>query len=225
MQLETPVIRSLSLLGVVSIFLVFATSAGANVLINEVDADTPGTDVLEFVELFGPANEPLDGLVLVFYNGNGDVSYNAFDLDTFATDANGFFLVGNAGVLPAPSIVFAANGLQNGADAVALYFGDASNFPNGTPVTTTNLIDAIVYDTSDADDLGLLVLLNAGQPQVNEAGAGDKDNHSNQRCPDGGGGARVTTSYIQDIPTPGSFNICVVQEESATWGKVKSIYR
>ena len=62
------------------------------------------------------------------------------------------------------------NLIQNGADAVALLVGDAVNFPNDTPVTTADLIDAIVYDTDDSDDAGLLVLLNAGQTQVNERG-------------------------------------------------------
>jgi len=179
-----------------------------NVLINELDADTPSTDVLEFVELYdgGIGNTPLDGLVVVFYNGNGDVSYNAFDLDGFTTDANGFFLLGNSAVTPTPSIIFSNNGLQNGADAVALYTGDSTDFPNGTAVTITNLIDALVYDTNDADDAGLLVLLNAGQPQVNEDGAGSKDTHSNSRLPDGGT-QRNTDTYVQQTPTPGATNI------------------
>ncbi|MCA9955686.1 MAG: lamin tail domain-containing protein, partial [Anaerolineales bacterium] len=142
------------------------------VIINEVDSDTDGTDVLEFVELYdgGFGNTPLDGLAVVFFNGNGDTSYAAYDLDGFSTDANGYFLLGNADVVPTPSIVFASNGLQNGADAVALYQDDAANFPNGTAITTTNLLDALVYDTNDADDAELLTLLNAGQPQVNEGG-------------------------------------------------------
>jgi predicted extracellular nuclease len=184
---------------------------GAGVIINEADADTAGTDILEFVELFdgGAGNTALDGLVVVFYNGNGDVSYNAFDLDGFSTDADGYFVLGNAGVVPTPSIIFGSNGLQNGADAVALYAGDAASFPDGTAVTTTDLRDALVYDTSDADDAGLLALLNAGQPQVNENGAGNKDGHSNQRCPNGSGGARNTSNYAQFAPTAGSANVCV----------------
>jgi hypothetical protein len=56
------------------------------------------------------------------------------------------------------------NTLQNGADAVALYQANAVDFPNGTPVTAVNLIDAIVYDTSDADDPVLLQLLNQPTP-------------------------------------------------------------
>lgn len=185
-------------------------------MINEVDSDTPGTDAAEFVELYdgGVGNTSLDGLVVVFFNGNGDVSYAAYDLDTFSTNASGYFVMGNASLVPQPSIIFGNNFLQNGADAVALYFGDATSFPNGTSVTTANLIDAIVYDTDDADDAGLLVLLNLGQPQVNENGGGDKDNHSIQRCPNGSGGLRNTDTYTQAAPTPGTEN-CPIPTELA----------
>ena len=179
-------------------------------LINEVDADTPSTDVLEFIELYdgGDGNTALDGLVVVLYNGNGDTSYNAFDLDGYNTNADGYFLLGNADVVPTPDIIFSSNGLQNGADAVALYIGDAADFPNGTALTTDNLVDAVVYDTNDADDAGLLVLLNADQPQVNENSNGNKDDESNQRCPNGEGGARNTDTYQQFAPTPGDENVC-----------------
>lgn len=188
----------------------FSTLAVASsVVINEIDSDTPGTDALEFVELFdgGSGNTSLDGLVLVFYNGANDLTYASFDLDGFSTDANGYFLLGNSGVTPAPNIIFGNGVLQNGADAVALYAGNASGFPNGTPVTTNNLIDAIVYDTDDADDAGLLALLNAGQPQVNENAGGDGANHSSQRIPNGSGGARNTDTYAPFPPTPGAENV------------------
>jgi hypothetical protein len=98
--------------------------------------------------------------------------------------------------------------LQNGADAVALFAGNATDFPNGTVVSTTNLIDAMVYDTDDADDPGLLVLLNADQPQVNENGGGSGTTHSSGRCPNGSGGARNTSTYQQAAPSPGAPNIC-----------------
>jgi len=184
---------------------------GTFVIINEVDADTPGTDIAEFVELYdgGTGSTPLDNLVLVFFNGSNDLSYAAFDLDGFSTDADGYFLLGNAGVVPTPAIIFASNGLQNGADAVALYTDDAASFPNGTALTTSNLIDALVYDTSDADDAELLVLLNAGQPQVNENANGDGAGQSSQRCPNGSGGLRNTATYAQFAPTPAAENVCV----------------
>ncbi len=191
----------------------------AAVIINELDSDTPGIDIAEFIELYdgGSGNTSLDGLVVVFYNGSSDTSYDSFDLDGYTTNADGYFVLGNPGVANVDLTFLPGSGgaLQNGADAVALFTGDATDFPNGTAVTTTNLIDALVYDTDDADDLGLLALLNAGQPQVNENGGGDKDNQSNQRCPDGSGGARNTDSYAQFAPTPGAENTCgaVVPQE------------
>jgi predicted extracellular nuclease len=179
-----------------------------DIVINEVDSDTPGTDALEFVELYdgGDGNTSLDGLAVVFFNGSNDLSYASFDLDGFSTDANGYFVLGNGGV--APDVTFSDGVLQNGADAVALYQGDAADFPANTAVTTTDLIDALVYDTADADDAGLLILLNAGQPQVDEAGGGDSANQSNQRCPNGSGGARNTNTYAQFTPTAGAENTC-----------------
>ena len=184
--------------------------ATAQIVINEVDADTPGTDTAEFVELYdgGAGNTDLTGLVLVFYNGSDDASYKAFDLDGTSTGADGFFVlcgdaanVANCDLDVSPN----TNLIQNGADAVALFTGDATDFPNDTPVTTTNLLDAVVYDTDDGDDAGLLVLLNAAQPQVNENGGGDKDNEANARVPDGGT-ARNTDTYLQQAPTPGATN-------------------
>ncbi|GAB5526500.1 MAG: hypothetical protein Roseis2KO_43720 [Roseivirga sp.] len=184
----------------------------ATIIINEVDADTPGTDAEEFIELYdgGVGNSPLDGLVVVLYNGSSDVSYRAIDLDGFSTDANGFFVIGNAGV-PNVSITIPGNGIQNGADAVALYQADAADFPNGTALSLTNLVDAFVYDTNDSDDAGLLTLLNAAEPQINEDGENDKDNHSNQRFANGTGGALNTSSYVQAIPTPGAANTNITE--------------
>ncbi len=184
----------------------------ATIIINEVDADTPGTDAEEFLELYdgGVGNSPLDGLVVVLYNGSSDVSYRAIDLDGFSTDTNGFFVIGNAGV-PNVSITIPGNGIQNGADAVALYQADAADFPNGTALSLTNLLDAFVYDTNDGDDAGLLTLLNTGEAQINEDGENDKDNHSNQRFANGTGGALNTSSYVQAIPTPGAANTNITE--------------
>ena len=168
----------------------------ADIIINEVDADTAGTDILEFVELYdgGVGNSALDGMVLVFYNGSDNASYAAYDLDGQTTNGEGYFVIGNAAVTNV-SIVIPSNGLQNGTDAVALYTGNDTDFPNDTPVTIINLLDAMVYDTNDSDNPDLLVLLNAGQAQINEDGAGDKDVHSSQRIPNGAGGASAGQIY------------------------------
>jgi hypothetical protein len=187
-------------------------------VINEIDADTLGTDTAEFIELYdgGVGNTALDGLTVVLFNGNGDASYQSFDLTSFATDANGYFVLGNAAV-PNAQITFANNLLQNGADAVALYAGEAADFPNGTAVTTANLLDAVVYDTNDSDDAELLTLLNSGQPQVNEGANGQSDVESLQRFPNGTGGQRQTDSFITGLPSPGAMNAATIEFASATF--------
>src|SRR6185369_10949861 len=183
----------------------------------EVDVDQTSTDTAEFVELYdgGAGNTSLNGLVVVLYNGSNDQSYAAFDLDGFSTNANGYFTIGNSGVAGV-DITFANGNLQNGADAVAIYQASGTDFPNGTAVTTTNLQDAIVYDTGQADDAGLLVLLNGGQPQVNEAADGDSTTVSMQRCPDGSGGARNTASYALHAPTADGQNTCPAPSPTPT---------
>lgn len=183
------------------ILLFIATYVQSQVLvINEVDADNPSTDTEEFIELkSSTANMALDGYVVVLFNGSNDASYNAIDLDGKSTDANGLFVIGTSGVSPTADFLFSAssNAIQNGADAIAIYQDDATNFPNGTAVTATNLIDAFVYDTNDGDDAGLMATLSVSA-QYNEGAAGDKDNHSNQRKADG--------TYEAKEPSPSVLN-------------------
>lgn len=190
--------------------LSFTTQAApaTNIIINELDSDQNSTDTGEFIELYdgGVGNTSLSGLALVFYNGSNDQSYLALDLDGQHTDGNGYFVIGNPGV-PGVGLTFPDNTLQNGQDAVALYVGNASAFPNGTLVKLSNLLDALVYDTDDADDPGLLALLNAGEPQVNEGGGGNALAHSVGRCGDTQI-ARNTSTYTTGLPSPGMANNC-----------------
>ena len=190
-------------------FTTAAVVVANNIIINELDSDTPGTDAAEFVELYdgGVGNTSLNGLVLVFYNGATDTSYRTISLNGQTTNGSGYFTVGNAGV-PGVDLTFPGNTLQNGEDAVALYAANAADFPNGSPVTLTNLRDAVVYDTNDPDDPGLLVLLNAGQPQVDESSGTASDVDSIGRCPNGDGGARNTSTYLARTPTPDTVNNC-----------------
>lgn len=173
------------------------------IVINEIDADQVSTDTGEFIELYdgGVGNVSLNGKTLVLFNGATDTAYRVIDLAGMFTDANGFFVVGNSGVAGV-DLTFPNDTLQNGQDAVALYAGA---FSLGAAVTTTNLLDAVVYDTDDADDPGLLVLLEAGQPQVNENQNSLGTSQSLSRVPDGGA-PRTTDTYVAQAPTPGAPN-------------------
>ena len=182
-----------------------AAPAPPSIVINEIDSDTPSFDNAEFIELFdgGSGNTSLDGLVLVFFNGGvGNQSYLTIDLTGFSTDANGYFVIGDPSVNPDLAFGTGVNtsDIQNGPDAVALYAGSASDFPDGTVATTANLIDAVAYDTNDADDIDLLTALGLSV-QINEDELGDKDTDSIGRDPNGTGDFAVL-----DSPTPGAAN-------------------
>ena len=180
---------------------------GPSVVLNELDSDTPsGSDIAEFLELFGPPSTSLTGLVLVLFDGGTDTAYQAFDLDGHSTDAGGFFVAGNLAV-PNTDLVIANGIVENGADAAALFVGDAAAFPSGTPVTEVNLVDALVYGTDDASDIGLISVLTPGQPQQNENATGNQEANSLSRLPNGSGLPRQTTTVGTATPTPGTTNV------------------
>ena len=184
-----------------------------HLLINEVDADTAGTDAAELVEIAtGVPGVSLAGYTLVFWNGSNDQSYLALSLNG-TTDAAGLLLTGNSGLMPSPSAMctWPNNTLQNGQDAVSVHQAPPASFPNNTAVTAANIIDAVVYETADADDAGLLDVLigPAGSPgyvQADEgmAGAGSPaEMQSVQRC---GDGRRRGDKFVAGAPSPGVAN-------------------
>ena len=176
----------------------FVTS---QIVINEIDSDTPSIDTKEFIELKSDTpNFSLNGYVVILFNGSsngGDSSYFTIDLDGFITDVNGLLLIGSNGVSPVPQLLISENVIQNGADAVAIYTGSSLDFPEGTLATTNNLINALMYDTNDADDTDLMALLGLAE-QINEGLNGNKDTESIQRANDG--------SYFVATPTPRQLN-------------------
>ena len=183
--------------------ILFTYIAHGQVVINELDSDTPSTDDREFIELKSTTpNFPLDGYVLVFFNGNAtsstaNKSYYTLDLDGLTTDINGIILLGNNLVSPVPAKIFSDNIIQNGADGVGLYLGSLSDFPEFTLATTTNLIHALMYDTSDADATALMNLLGVSV-QYNEGQNSLPTTQSVQRKIDG--------TYESKNPTPGANN-------------------
>jgi hypothetical protein len=189
---------------ILTLFLfVFSYIASGQVVINELDSDTPSTDDREFIELKSTVpNFSLDGYVLVFFNGNttsttANQSYYTIGLNGLTTDANGIILIGNSLVSPAPDKLFPDNIIQNGADGVGLYLGNTSDFPEFTLATTTNLIHALMYDTNDVDAIALMNLLGVSV-QYNEDQNSLKDTQSVQRKTDG--------TYETKNPTPGANN-------------------
>lgn len=188
-----------------SIIVVFNIAfAKAQIVINELDTDTPSTNDRQFIEL--KSDIPffsLDGYVLVFFNGSTSSStgmgrsYYTVDLDGLTTDDNGLVVLGSSLVSPVPDRYLAESNIQIGADAVAIYIGNGTDWPDQTFANSINLIDALVYDTSDPDNQNLMSLLNE-QIQYNENENGNKTTESIQRKADG--------TYETKAPTPHSLN-------------------
>lgn len=172
-----------------------------SIIINEVDA----VGSAEFIEIYdgGSGNTDLTSVKVVLFDGSNDQAYVIYDLTGQSTNASGYFLLGNAST-PAPDITIANNSIEDGADAIALYF--ESTIVVGDAVTATDIIDAFVYGSDDADDVELLALLNAGQLQVNENSNSLATTESNSRCANGSGGILNTATYAQTDPTPGNSN-------------------
>lgn len=182
------------------------------ILINEVDAVSSDS---EFVELYGPANTALSDVTLVIYDGNTDQISQVLDLSNYSIGADGYLLIGNAAVTPAVTIP--TDSLGDGADAVAVYYANAANFNVGDGVSTSNIIDALVYDSGQADDSGLLILLNNGQHQINEDANNNAANQAMARCPNAAGGSLNTNTYQATTPTPGLVNsLCPLGDYYAT---------
>jgi hypothetical protein len=184
-------------------FFITFSITNAQVVINELDADTPSTDNLEFIELKSVTpNFSLDGYVLVFFNGSTtgltSISYYALDLDGKTTDINGIIHFGNSQVSPTPKIIFPSATIQNGPDAIGLYLGNASDFPLNTVATATGLIDAIAYSNSTTvqpttlmSTFGITICTNENQTNL-------ASTKSIQRKTDG--------TYEVKTPTPGLNN-------------------
>lgn len=184
------------------LFVVFSLllSGQQTVWINELDCDTPGLDVQEFIEL--KSSQPsfsLNSYVVVFFNGAdkaGNSSYLAIDLSGYTTDINGLFVIGNSGVEPFPHYIIPDNTIQNGADGVAVYRRDILDFPDGTTAfVDSTLIDVMVYGTNDPDAVTMLDIFRAFDPNIKQLNEG-KSNNTNSIQRDNNGGYFIAT------PTP-----------------------
>src|SRR5690625_118293 len=170
------------------VFFWLTSFSFAQIVINELDSDTEGIDLEEFIEL--KTDEPfanLDDYVLVFFNGSEageNKSYMPIDLEGYTSDINGIFLIGSTYVSPIPDLLIPPNVIQNGEDAVGIYYGSIEDFPDWTLATTDNLIDALVYGNSNPVSTDLLELLGQTE-QIDENINNNTDFESIQRNQDG----------------------------------------
>jgi predicted extracellular nuclease len=176
--------------------LLLRGAASAQLVINEIDYDQPGTDTAEFVEIrnVGPIPADLTGHQLVFYNGavNPAASYRTIALTGFLLAPDAYLVVcGNAAnVFPCDVDASPDNDLiQNGApDAVALVS------PAGLP------IDVVSYE-GDA----LPFVEGSGVGLLDDAAIAGK---SISRCPDGADTNQNNVDFVFLDVTPGEANDC-----------------
>ncbi|KAG8433160.1 hypothetical protein GDO86_017447 [Hymenochirus boettgeri] len=161
-------------------------SAAPDLLINEVNPNTPGSaEDTEYVELYSPRgiSFSLDGYWLVFYNGKNNLAYLTLELKNNRTDNRGYFLVGSNILKPQPHILLPFNTIQNGADAVALYYRPGKGYRKNMELTSDGLVDAIIYASTANDDAKrLLKILAPGQDVVHEDEKFLVEDESLSRC-------------------------------------------
>ncbi len=136
-----------------------AALTGDPVLINEVLASHSGTDDTEFIELYGTPGTSLAGYSLIVVEGDnfspGTID-RQFDFKPFHTiGANGFFLVGNCGGLPAnygvtPDASIFTNYLENSSLTVALV--QTASVSGGSVSGSEVVFDAVALTDGDAGD-------------------------------------------------------------------------
>lgn len=205
--------------------LMMSLRAEPVVVINEFKSDPPGSDTREFIELFvydsatGEAmgGFPLDGHVVVLFNGNSAVnaayavtpadgsSRAAIALEGHRTNAAGFFVLGSPDVAGVDLVLLpgSTGWLQNGPDGIGLYKNPPIDFSVGAEAVADGLVDALVYGTDDPEDVDLVAILNPGAGQINEL---PNSVSSLARMPDGGAPFAAGLLTPQS-PTPGSRNL------------------
>ncbi|KAM8960407.1 uncharacterized protein RCH25_036104 [Pelodytes ibericus] len=179
---------------------------GSQLIISEVNADNPGADTAEYLELFhvGRQNISLDGYTLVFYNGKFNTAYKVLNLSGLSTDNRGFFLIGSLMVNPRPSIIVPSNTIQNGPDAIALYFGNGT-YKENMKVTSDGLVDALVHKGKATDQPDILqTILTPGDEAFMEDPSYHISDESMGRCLEMDGQWRFRMTHI----SPGRENYC-----------------
>jgi predicted extracellular nuclease len=178
----------------------FCLPAAAQLVINEIDYDQPGTDTAEFLELanVGSLSEDLSLYSLLFVNGagGGAATYRTIPLPAVNLAPGGYFVVcanaatvANCDLDSSPNTDF----IQNGApDAVALLLGAA-------------IVDTVSYEGD------------TGAPYTEGSGAGLEDDPAQadmgiSRCPDGADTDQNNVDFSYRAITPGAANACAAPE-------------
>jgi hypothetical protein len=204
------------LAGAVALALVVSQVAVADVVINEIDYDQPGTDFAEFIELYnsGPGAVDLSTYAVDLYNGSTGTVYLNIPLPAVQLAEGDFFVICGAGAqVPYCDLDVTpdSNLIQNGApDAVTLTNGGV-------------IVDAVSYE--------------GDVPGAVEGTGAVADNAANffeglSRYPDGADTNDNSVDFSNRCATPGEANapagiVCEdpIPTDAQTWGQMKAMYR
>ena len=179
--------------------LAMSSQARAQLVINEVDYDQPGTDAAEYIELKNvdsvDININLFQLELVNGNGGGAAVYETIILPDVVVPAGGYFVVcTDAAVTPNCDLDVSpdTNLIQNGAP-------DAIGLRDGPDPLVDTLLDAVSYDGD------------TGAPYTEGSGVGLVDNPVDARAgisrfPDGADTDVNNVDFVAACGTPGEPN-------------------
>lgn len=165
-----------------------ASSASAQVVINEIFYDAPGTDTACWYELKGTPGLALDGWRIVGLNGNGGALYNSILLDGQVIPVDGYFVIAQSNAVPnfdfIPTPASLAD-MQNGPDSILLQFQG-------------NTVDAVGYENHTPSD----IFGGEGQSTPDQLPP-----NTLARCPDGSDTNNNFTDFkVDPTPTPGTAN-------------------
>ena len=150
------------------VIIVIQTNAAiAQIRLNEVYCDPPGTDTLEYVELHGPAGASLSGLTVVTIEGDSESDIGTVRRAWALSDPipdDGFFVIGTATTPNIDLSVGTSNILQNGAATILLVSdyaappgGDVDNDDDGSVdvgVSMGTIIDSVArFDDSSSPNV------------------------------------------------------------------------
>jgi predicted extracellular nuclease len=195
--MEINIVRKINTANLLSAMIILPGAAASThaVVINEIDYDQPGSDAVEFIEIFNPDINPvsLDGYTLDLLNGTNGSAYKSFVLTGLTIEANGYLVIcgDSLSVANCNIDIASSNWIQNGSsdgDAVAL-------FSEGT------IVDAIAYE-GIGGNLG-------SYAEGNSFTAADSNNISMSiaRLPNGFDSDHNSEDFSSACITPGSANI------------------
>ncbi|UCG11110.1 MAG: lamin tail domain-containing protein [Deltaproteobacteria bacterium] len=182
-----------------------------HLVINEIDYDQEGTDLLEFIEIFNPTDSDVNLAEYKVELFNGGVNpaglYRSFDLASAGSvlPAGGYLIIHSSSLaLPADTSALAIDMLS-----------DMNNIQNGSPDgvrisdSAGATVDSLSYEgeitAAATSQPGIFPLTEGSATNVFDSGSG-----TICRCPDGADNDDNSTDFVLcDVPTPGMSNDCL----------------